>query len=183
MLVLITIASAKNCFLLKDQECSVKKIMINDDYMTFPYNIKVDRCTGNCNNITNPYSRVCLPDITKNVTVRVFNLISQQNEMKEISFHKSCKCDCLLNETVCNNKQKWNSEECKCECLKIERFEEGFVWNVSSSEYEQGKKALKLITEEDCKEINDETIQNKTISITKYVDNCKPLVASSILFV
>ena len=26
--------------------------------------------------------------------------------MKEISFHKSCRCDCLLNETVCNDKQK-----------------------------------------------------------------------------
>ena len=54
--------------------------------MTFPYNIKVDRCIGSCNNITNPYSKVCLPGIVKNVTVKVFNLISQQNEMKVIIY-------------------------------------------------------------------------------------------------
>ena len=64
-----------------------------------------------------PYSRVCVPEIIKSVTLKVFNLISQQNEMKEISFHKSCKADCLLNETVCNDKQKWNENNCKCECL------------------------------------------------------------------
>ena len=75
MLVLITIANAKNCFLLKDEECSVKKTIINNGYITYPYNIKVDRCIGSCNNITNPNSRVCLPDIIKNVTVKVFNLI------------------------------------------------------------------------------------------------------------
>ena len=84
--------------------------------MTYSYNIKVGRCIGSCNNITNPYSKFCLPDIIKNVTVKVLNLISQQNEMREISFHESCRCNCLLNETVCNDKQKWNSEERKYEC-------------------------------------------------------------------
>ena len=106
MTMLITIANVKNCFLLKDQECSAKKTIINNDYMTYPYNIKVDRCIGRCNNITNPYSRVCHPDNIKNVTAKVFNLKSKQNEMKEISFHKSCRCDCLSNKTICNDKQK-----------------------------------------------------------------------------
>ena len=128
------------CLLLKDQECKVTKTVINNDYMTFPYNIKVGRCIGSCNNITNPYSKVCLPDIIKNVTVKVFDLISQQNETKKIIFHESCKCDCLLNETACTDKQKWKSEECKCECLKIEKCDIGFVWNVSNCKCEQGKK-------------------------------------------
>ena len=43
-------------------------------------------------------------------------------------------------------------------------------------------KVAKLISEEYEKEINDIT-QSKTISITKYIENCKPFVASSILFV
>ena len=43
MIVLITIAQAKNCFLLKDQKCNVKKVIVDSDYMTFPYKIKVDR--------------------------------------------------------------------------------------------------------------------------------------------
>ena len=29
-----------------------------------------------------------------------------KNVLKNITFHKSCKCDCLLDEKVCNNKQK-----------------------------------------------------------------------------
>ena len=33
-----------------------------------------------------------------------------------------------------------------------------------------------------CEEIVDDILQNKTISITKQIENCKPLVASSILF-
>ena len=51
ILVLITIAQAENllsnskdCFLLKDQKRGVKKLIIDNDYMTFPYKIKVDRC-------------------------------------------------------------------------------------------------------------------------------------------
>ena len=33
-----------------------------------------------------------------------------------------------------------------------------------------------------CDEIVDDILQNKTISITKQIENCKPFVASSILF-
>ena len=53
------------------------------------------------------------------------------------------------------------------------------IVNVSS------KKAAKLITEE-CEEIIDDTTtitQNKTVSVTKFVENCKPFATSSILFV
>ena len=94
--------------------------------MTFTYKLKVDRRVGSCNNLTSPYSKVCVLDIVKNISVKVFDLISQQNELRQVSFHKSCKCDCLLNESVCNDKQRWNKNKCKCECLKIEDCKEGF---------------------------------------------------------
>ena len=32
------------CLLLKNQECKVRKVIIDNDYMTFPYKIGVDRC-------------------------------------------------------------------------------------------------------------------------------------------
>ena len=56
--------------------------------MTFPHKIKVDRCVGSCNDVNNPYSKVCLPDIVKNMSVKFFDLISQQNELRQVSFHK-----------------------------------------------------------------------------------------------
>ena len=33
--------------------------------MTYPYNIKVDRYIGSCNNITYPYSKIYIPNAIK----------------------------------------------------------------------------------------------------------------------
>ena len=35
--------------------------------------------SGNCNNINDPYSKICVPDIIKNLNVKVFNLMSRAN--------------------------------------------------------------------------------------------------------
>ena len=99
-------AVSPNCLLLKDQKREVKKVIIHNDYMTFPYKIKADRCIGSCNDKDNPYFKVCTPDIVKSISVKVLDLISQKNVLKNVSFHESCKCGCLLDEKVCNNKQK-----------------------------------------------------------------------------
>ena len=54
------------CISMKNQEYKVREVVISNDYMLYPFSIKVNRCNGNCNNIKNPYSIVCVPDITKN---------------------------------------------------------------------------------------------------------------------
>ena len=72
-----SVMTNKNCLLLRNQECKVKKV-IDNDYMTFPYKIKVDRCMGSRNNKDNPYVKVCTPDIVKNISVKVPDLISQK---------------------------------------------------------------------------------------------------------
>ena len=33
--------------------------------------------------------------------------------------HDSCECECGLNKTVCNSKQKWNHDECQCVCKEL----------------------------------------------------------------
>ena len=114
--------------------------------MTFPYKIKVDKCVGNCNDVENPYFKVCLPDVAKNISVKSFDLISRKNVLKNISFHQSCKCDCLLDEKVCNNKQKWNEEKCRWECLEIKDRDIDFSWNVVNCSCEM-KKLAALIEE------------------------------------
>ena len=153
--------------------------------MTFPYNIKVNRCIGSCNNITNPYAKVCIRDIIKNVVVKIFDLITLTNTKKQLIFHESCKCVCRLDPIVCNNKQKWNEDKCRCECLVNTKCGNDFIWNISNCECEYRKKAAKLTTEEECEETNDSitTItQNKTIIVKEFVENCKPFVVSSILY-
>ena len=55
--------------------------------MTFPYKIGVDRCAGSCNDIENPYYKVCLPDSIKNISVNSFDLISRKS-VKSVTFHQ-----------------------------------------------------------------------------------------------
>ena len=34
--------------------------------------------------------------------------MSKTNEARHIKWHKTCKCKCRLDASVCNNKQRWN---------------------------------------------------------------------------
>ena len=107
--------------------------------MAFPYDIKVNMCSGNCNNITNPYVKVC---VLENVTVKMFDLMTLTNKTKQVIFRESCKCICRLEPIVCNNKQKWNKNKCRCECLINKKWDDDFVWNISNCEceYKKGSK-------------------------------------------
>ena len=50
--------------------------------MAFPYKISLNKCVRSCNNITNPNSRVCIPDIVKNVTVNSISILNLENKTK-----------------------------------------------------------------------------------------------------
>ena len=143
------------CILLKNQECKVRKVITDNDYMTFPYEIGIDRCIGSCNNKNNLYFKACLPDSIKNITVKFLDLISQKFIFKNISFHKSCKCGCLLDEKVCNNLQKFNKNKCRCQCLKIKKCKIGYSWNINNCGCET-KKIARLIGIEKCDVETDE---------------------------
>ena len=77
ILALISTVNSLKCISLKNQECKVRKVIIDNDYMNFPYKIEVNRCVGSCNDINNSYLKVFSPDIVKNISIKVFNLISQ----------------------------------------------------------------------------------------------------------
>ena len=58
------------------------------------------------------------------------------NETRNVLWHESCKCVCLLNSSVCNSKQIWNSDTCKCDCNEdfagIINSTKGYMWNPST---------------------------------------------------
>ena len=64
------------CLFLKNQECRVRKLIVDNDDMTFPYKIGINRCIGSCNNENNPYFKICLPDSIKNITVKSFKFVN-----------------------------------------------------------------------------------------------------------
>ena len=84
-MTLLSSVNPLKCISMKNQECKVRKVIINNEYMLYPFSIKVNRCNGNFNNISNPYSRVCIPDIIKNVTLKVFNLMSWTNKTNKMA--------------------------------------------------------------------------------------------------
>ena len=126
------------CVSLKNQECKVRSEIVNinsNNPILYPFSIKINKCNGNCNNINDPYARICVPDTVKNLNVKVFNLMLLTNETRSIKLHKTYKCICRLNEIICNNKQRWNKDKCRCECKELinkEVCDKGYVWNPSN---------------------------------------------------
>ena len=55
LLIISTPSAFGYCLLLQNQECTVRKVIIGNGYMTFPYKIGVDRCIGSCNDKDNPF--------------------------------------------------------------------------------------------------------------------------------
>ena len=52
----------------------------------------------------------------KNVKVKVLDLMSRTNEIRDIKWHETCKCKCRLDVNVCNNRCKcWNDDKCRCD--------------------------------------------------------------------
>ena len=72
---------------MKNQEFKVRPEIadINSNNPIFySFSIKINKCSSNCNNINDPHARICVPDVVKNLNVKVFNLMSRNNEMRHI---------------------------------------------------------------------------------------------------
>ena len=60
---------------MNNQECKVRPeiISINSNEPSFyPYSVKISKCSGSCNNINDPYAKLCVSDVVKNMNVKVF---------------------------------------------------------------------------------------------------------------
>ena len=84
------------CISMKNQECKVRPEIVDvssNDPIFYPFSIKINKCSGNCNNISDPYAKICVPDVVKNSNVKVFSLMSKlmkqdiQNGMNLVSVY------------------------------------------------------------------------------------------------
>ena len=85
---------------MKNQVWKLRPIIINvnsNEPVFYPFSIKISKCSGSCNNINDPYAKICVPDVIKNVNVKVFNLISRTNETRHIKWHEKLKCNVNVN--------------------------------------------------------------------------------------
>ena len=133
--------NALECLSVINQECKPRpKILdVNEgigEALFYPYNVLVNKCSGSCNTLDNPMSRICVPNIIKNVNIKVDNFLVRLNETRNVLWHESCKCVCRLKSSVCNSKQIWNSDTCRCDCNEdfagIINCTKGYMWNPST---------------------------------------------------
>ena len=133
-----SITGALNCVSMNNQECKVRPEIVDvssNNPIFCPFSVKINRCSGNCDSINDPYAKICVPDIVKNLNVKVFNLMWRSNETKSIKSLETCKCICRLNKIIYNSKHRWNEDKCRCECRElIDKgvCDKGFIFNPSN---------------------------------------------------
>ena len=63
------------CISMNNQECKIRPEIVNvnsDEPVFYPFSIKTSKCSGSCNNISDPYAKKSIPDVIKNLNVKVF---------------------------------------------------------------------------------------------------------------
>ena len=145
------------CISMNNQACKIRpEIIVNSNEPIFYlFIIKTSKCSSSCNNINDPYAKVCVP-VVKNLHVKVFNLKWRINETRHMKWHETCKCKFRLAASVCNNKQRWNDEKCRYECKELidkDVCDKGYAWNPSNCECECNKScdAGEYLDYENCK--------------------------------
>ena len=168
-----------SCILMTNKECKVRPEMINvssNEPVFYPFSIKTRKCSDSCKNINDPYVKMCVPDVVKNLNVKVFNLMSRTNEARHINWHEMCMCKYSVDASICNNKQRWNDDKCSCECKALVHkgvFDKGFIWNASNCECEYDKSCdiKKYLNNENCKcrkKLVDRTVEELLKPLKKW---------------
>ena len=183
---------ALECVSVVNQKCMPRpKILdVNEgigEALFYPYNVLLNKCSGSCNTLDNPMSKLCVPKIVKNVNMQVYSFLMRLNETRNVLWHESSKCVCKLNSSVCNNKQIWNDDTCRCDCNEdvagILNCAKRCMWNPSTCEsqcniwckqgqYLDHKNCVcknKLIGRliEECTSVINETVINNKDNTTK----------------
>ena len=87
-----TNVSSLICIQMNNQPCKARPEIINvssNDPIFYPFSFKTSKFSGNCNNINDPYAKIFVPDVVKDLNVKVFNLMSRTNETKNIKWHET----------------------------------------------------------------------------------------------
>ena len=181
---------ALECVSVVNQKCMPRPKILDvnkgvGEALFYPYNVLVNKCSGSCNTLNNPMSKIYVPKIVKNVNMQVYNFLMRLNVTRNVLWHESCKCVCKFNSSVCNNKQIWNDGTCRCDCNEdfagIINCNKGYMWNPSACESQcdtwckQGQyfdhkicvcqnKLIGRVIEECTSVINETMINNKDIT-------------------
>ena len=72
---------------MTNKECKVRPEHVNvnsNEHVFYRFSIKTSKCSGICNNINDPYTKICVPTDVKDWNVKVFNLILRTIKTRHI---------------------------------------------------------------------------------------------------
>ena len=71
--------------------------MNSNELKYYPFMISLNKCAETCN-VLSP--KICVPKETKDINVKVFNMITNKDEAKVMTENISCNCKCKFNSTT-----------------------------------------------------------------------------------
>ena len=181
------------CVSIVNQKCMTRPKIINtnaNEPVFYPLSIKVNKFSGDCNSINDPMAKLCVPDVVKDMNVKVFNMLARINETKKIVWQESYKCICRLTGAICNDKQEWNANKCTCECKEdlVGKLicDKAYIWNPSTYTCECDKycEVGQYLDYENCvcrKKLIDDLIEQCTSIVDRESKNGTDLLSTVVV--
>ena len=74
----LTCLNSLICVSMVNKECKVRPGIVNvnsNEPVFYLFSTVSSKCSGSCNSVNYPYAKICIPDVVKNLNVKVFNLM------------------------------------------------------------------------------------------------------------
>ena len=184
----LVVAKALKCVSAVNQKCMARPKIINtnaNEPVFYPLSIKVNKCSGDCNTINDPMAKLCVPDVVKDLNVKVCNMLARINKTRKVVWHETCKRVYRLTSAICNDKQECNKNKCVCECKEhlVSKLVcgKGYMWNPSKCSCECDK-YCEVGQKTDCvcrKKLIDDLIEQCTSIVKMEIKNGTDLVCAA----
>ena len=74
--------NALECVSFVNQKCMPRPKMLNvndgiGEALFYLYNVLVNKCSGSCDTLDNPMSKICVPNVIKRVNMQVYNFFNE----------------------------------------------------------------------------------------------------------
>ena len=103
---------ATKCVSLNIEPCIATITLIDLNLIElnyYPFMISLDKCNGSCNVVNDLSKKICVPSETKDVNIKVYNMITRINKAIAMAKHIPYDCEGKFDSTTCNSNQKWNT--------------------------------------------------------------------------
>ena len=110
--LVVNASSHPKCVSLSNHKCETQPTFINlhlheysQEFHYYPFTVKLDKCVGSCNTLSDLSNKVCVPNKTGDLNLRLFNISTGINESQTLTKHISCESQCKFDERKCNSNQ------------------------------------------------------------------------------